>query len=174
METPPFVNDTVPHIVESGDSERVQQRTAEYSEGVPQIAEESVEIEMPVPQSSEQIVYVPEDVDAEILGYEKAIRHCQGHIGRAINDLKTNQETLQQFEKMQTDLRERLPHDTRGSRWSPSERRELQGALDEQEFIIRHHHQDVQTRKRRWRLQWVRFQEKRELTGTTVQTMTPW
>ena len=78
-ETPPFVNVTVPQIVEeTGDviSERVQQRPAEHTEGVPQMAVETVEIEAPFPSRS----FVPEDVDAEILGHEKAIRHYHGHI----------------------------------------------------------------------------------------------
>ena len=119
---------------------------------MPQIAEESVETEMPVPQVSEQIVYVPEDVDVEILGYEKAIRHCQGHIDRAMNDLTTNKEKLQQFDKMQTDLRERLARASRGSRGSPRERRELHDALDEQDVIIRHHIQTCKRVKSRWRL----------------------
>ena len=52
VKTHPFVNDTVPQLVEIGEvvSERVQQWTAEHSEGVPLIAEGSVEIEMPVPR----------------------------------------------------------------------------------------------------------------------------
>ena len=161
METPPSVNDAVPQIVEeTGEvvSERVQ-RTAEHTEGVLQIAEETVEIEMPVPQVSEQIVHVPEDVDFEILGYEETIRHYQGHTAPSMTS-KTNKEKLQHFDKMQTDLRERL---ARASRGSLLERRELQDALDGQEDFIRHHHQDVQTSKGSLAFAMREIEEKREL-----------
>ena len=115
------------------------------------------------PQVSEQVVYVPENNDAEILGHEKAIRHCQGHVNRDITDLKTSKEKVQHFEKMHADLRERLARASCGSRGSHRERCELQDALDEQEVIIRHHHQDAQTSKES--LTWAKreLQEKREL-----------
>ena len=107
--------------------------------------------------------FMPEDDDAEILGHEKAISHYQGHIHRAISDLKMSKEKLQQFDKIQTDLRERLARASRGSRGSPRERRELQDALDEQEVIVRHHHQDVQTSKESLAWAMREIQEKREL-----------
>ena len=113
-----------------------------------------------MPLISQQIVDVPVDVDAEILRYEKATRDYQGNIDRAMNDLKTNKENLQQFEKMKTDFRDRL---ARVSRGYPREMRELQNALNEQEVLIRHRHQDVQTCKETLALATREIQEKREL-----------
>ena len=98
VETRSFVNDTVPQIRETREviSERVQQRTAEHSEGVPQIAKESVEIEMPGPPVSEQTV---DDVDAAILRREEWMRDQRVNIVRCVNVLKVKQEDVEQYEK---------------------------------------------------------------------------
>ena len=63
---------------------------------------------------------------AEILVHEKEIHHCQRHINRTISDLKTGEEKLQRFEKIQADLRERLARASRRSRGSLRERNEVQ------------------------------------------------
>ena len=93
-------------------------------------------VEMPVPLISQQIVDVPVDVDAEILRHEKAI--YQGHTDYAINNLKREAAAI----RKKTDFLDRL---ARVSRGYPRERRELQNAFVEQEVLIRHRHQDVQT-----------------------------
>ena len=71
---------------------------------------------------------------------------------------------------METNLRVRLARVRRGSH---RERRELQHALAEQEVMIRHHHQEVQTSKQS--LAFAMPEISRETrTGPTVQTKTLW
>ena len=126
VEAPSFVNDTVPQIVETGEviSERVQQRTVEHSEGVPQIAEESVE----------QTV---DDVDAAILRREEWIRDQRVNIVRCVNMLKVKD--VEQYEKKEAALLVRAP------RALHRERRDMQKTIGENKVLVLRHRQIVQT-----------------------------
>ena len=120
--------------------------------------EQEQNVEMPVPLISQQIVDVPVDVDSEILRHEKAI--YQGHSDYAINDLKTNKEKLQQFEKRRRISLIALRVSLAGI--------PVKGANCRMRLVSRKFLSDIATKtckgvKRRWRSAIREIQEKREL-----------